>query len=251
MYPDLGHRPVHLVAARLASSFKVPAIDCTRTTASQRRCKGRGGPPALTLRSIAMCRAAAAGEARAAQQGGGRDQHNGSRGAGSQRRELLALATALVGSLELAASPTMSRANALPLPNTGPENVKFRKTASGVKIQDLLDGDGPEAKAGDFVVFNYVCRRANGYYVYSSVDQFSEDAQPVVLPLGQGKMIVGLEELLLGMRPGAKRRALVPPEAGYTSRDLQPQPTEFGPQRALFAHAKEPLFFEVQLLKIK
>eukprot|EP00897_Mesotaenium_endlicherianum_P004441 jgi/Mesen1/4024/ME000212S03060 len=115
----------------------------------------------------------------------------------------------------------------------------------------VVQGSGQPVQEGDVVEYNYVCRRANGYFVYSTVDQFSGDVQPAVSTLGEGKLIKGLEELFVGMRPGGKRRALVPPEAGYTSRDLQPQPSEFGPLRSLFAHASEPLFFEVQLLKVK
>ena len=37
---------------------------------------------------------------------------------------------------------------------------------------------------------------------------------PVTALLGAGQLIPGLEEVLAGMRPGSKRRALVPPSAG-------------------------------------
>lgn len=132
-----------------------------------------------------------------------------------------------------------------------PDLPKFRKTLSGVKIQEVVDGSGPEAKTGDTLEFDFVCRRSNGYFVYSTVDQFNDQSRPAVLPLGTGKIIPGLEEVLAGMRPGGKRRALIPPDVGYTDPSLEPQPKEFGPRRALLSHAKEPLVFEVQLLKIK
>lgn len=132
-----------------------------------------------------------------------------------------------------------------------PDLPRFRKTPNGVKIQEVTDGTGPEAKTGDILEFDFVCRRSNGYFVYSTVDQFNDQSQPVVLPLGTGKIIPGLEEVLAGMRPGGKRRALIPPELGYVDQSFEPLPKEFGPRRALMAHAKEPLVFEVQLLKIK
>ncbi|KAF7816009.1 peptidyl-prolyl cis-trans isomerase FKBP16-1, chloroplastic [Senna tora] len=131
-----------------------------------------------------------------------------------------------------------------------PEVLRTLKLASGVRIQDIVEGEGPEAHGGDLVEFNYVCRRANGYFVYSTVDQFSGESKPVILPLDENQMIEGLKEVLTGMRVGGKRRALVPPSVGYVSENLKPVPEEFGPRRSLFSHAKEPLVFEVQLLKI-
>ena len=42
---------------------------------------------------------------------------------------------------------------------------------------------------------------------------------PVTARLGAGQLIPGLEEVLAGMRPGSKRRALVPPSAGMPQGD--------------------------------
>ncbi|KAL2466890.1 Peptidyl-prolyl cis-trans isomerase FKBP16-1 [Abeliophyllum distichum] len=131
-----------------------------------------------------------------------------------------------------------------------PEVIRTLKLGSGVRIQDILEGEGKEAQEGDLVEFNYVCRRSNGYFVHSTVDQFSGESAPVVLPLDDKQMIKGLKEVLIGMKVGGKRRALVPPSVGYISENLQPIPEEFGPRRSLLSHAKEPLVFEVQLLKV-
>ncbi|KAK7387192.1 hypothetical protein VNO78_27773 [Psophocarpus tetragonolobus] len=131
-----------------------------------------------------------------------------------------------------------------------PEVIRTLKLPSGVRIQDIVEGEGPEAHDGDMVKFNYVCRRANGYFVFSTVDQFSGESKPVILPLDENQMIVGLKEVLTGMRVGGKRRALIPPSVGYVNENLKPIPEEFGPRRSLFSHAREPLIFEVQLLKI-
>ncbi|KAK7301884.1 hypothetical protein RJT34_12761 [Clitoria ternatea] len=131
-----------------------------------------------------------------------------------------------------------------------PDVIRTLKLPSGVIIQDIVEGEGSEAHEGDLVKFNYVCRRANGYFVFSTVDQFSGESKPVVLPLDENQMIVGLKEVLTGMRVGGKRRALIPPSAGYVNENLKPTPEEFGPRRSLFSHAQEPLVFEVQLLKI-
>ncbi|XP_027336568.1 peptidyl-prolyl cis-trans isomerase FKBP16-1, chloroplastic isoform X1 [Abrus precatorius] len=131
-----------------------------------------------------------------------------------------------------------------------PEVIRTLKLRSGVLIQDIVEGEGPEAHDGDLVKFNYVCRRANGYFVFSTVDQFNGESKPVTLPLDENQMIVGLKEVLTGMRVDGKRRALIPPSAGYVNENLKPIPEEFGPRRSLFSHAQEPLVFEVQLVKI-
>ncbi|XP_027336569.1 peptidyl-prolyl cis-trans isomerase FKBP16-1, chloroplastic isoform X2 [Abrus precatorius] len=86
--------------------------------------------------------------------------------------------------------------------------------------------------------------------VLIQVDQFNGESKPVTLPLDENQMIVGLKEVLTGMRVDGKRRALIPPSAGYVNENLKPIPEEFGPRRSLFSHAQEPLVFEVQLVKI-
>ncbi|KZV56340.1 hypothetical protein F511_00337 [Dorcoceras hygrometricum] len=153
-----------------------------------------------------------------------------------------------------------------------PEILRILKLASGVRIQDVVEGQGQEASEGDLVEFNYVCRRSNGYFVHSSVplifvslsinhleflvfsissvDQFSGESSPVILPLDDKQIIKGLKEVLIGMKVGGKRRALIPPSVGYVNETLQPIPEEYGPRRSLLSHAKEPLVFEVQLLKV-
>ncbi|KAF5730442.1 peptidyl-prolyl cis-trans isomerase FKBP16-1 chloroplastic-like isoform X1 [Tripterygium wilfordii] len=140
---------------------------------------------------------------------------------------------------------------AAPLPEMKePEVIRTLKLPSGVRIQEIVEGEGPEAREGDLVQVNYVCRRSNGYFVYSTVDQLSGESMPVILPLDQKETIQGLKEVLVGMKVGGKRRALIPPYVGYINENLKPIPDEFGPRRSLLSHAQEPLVFEVQLLKV-
>ncbi|CAI5526153.1 unnamed protein product [Closterium sp. Naga37s-1] len=112
---------------------------------------------------------------------------------------------------------------------------------------EVYEGQGEAATAGDAVTVHYVCRRSNGYFLASTIDPVGGDADPIDLLLGQGQVIQGLEEAVQGMRAGGKRRVLVPPSLGYVRPDMQPQPKD----RALAAHVKEPLIFEVQLIKVK
>ncbi|CAD5329134.1 unnamed protein product [Arabidopsis thaliana] len=131
-----------------------------------------------------------------------------------------------------------------------PEVIRTLKLPSGVRFQEIIEGEGREAHEGDLVELNYVCRRANGYFVHSTVDQFSGESSPVKLILDENDVIEGLKEVLVGMKAGGKRRALIPPSVGYINETLKPIPEEFGPRRSLLSHANEPLVFEIQLLKV-
>ncbi|PQQ20337.1 peptidyl-prolyl cis-trans isomerase FKBP16-1 chloroplastic [Prunus yedoensis var. nudiflora] len=140
---------------------------------------------------------------------------------------------------------------AAPMPEMmEPQVIRTLKLPSGVRIQEIVEGQGSAANEGDLVEINYVCRRTNGYFVHSTVDQFSGESTPVILPLDEKQIIAGLKEVLLGMRIGGKRRALIPPYVGYINENLKPIPEEFGPRRSLLSHVNEPLIFEVQLLKV-
>ncbi|EXB97664.1 Peptidyl-prolyl cis-trans isomerase FKBP16-1 [Morus notabilis] len=141
--------------------------------------------------------------------------------------------------------------SAAPLPEMKePEVIRTLKLPSGVRIQEIIEGEGPKAREGNTVEINYVCRRSNGYFVHSTVDQFSGESSPVILLLDENQIIRGLKEVLIGMRVGGKRRALIPPSVGYVNENLKPIPEAFGPRRSLLSHANEPLIFEVQLLKL-
>ncbi len=79
---------------------------------------------------------------------------------------------------------------------------------------------GTPAATGDVVSYDYTLRRANGYFIYATIDCGigCGDGTPETATLGKTPLIAGLEELLTGMKPGEKRRALVPPSLGYVRR---------------------------------
>ena len=85
-------------------------------------------------------------------------------------------------------------------------------------------------------------------------------AEPFFFRVGDEGVIPGLSDVVLGMRKGGKRRALIAPRYGYTGDKeftgqpkeltLQPLPPTFATKRQLLNHCNEPLLFEVQLVKI-
>ena len=53
--------------------------------------------------------------------------------------------------------------------------------------------------------------------------------------LGRDPVIKGLEEGLLGMREGGKRRLLIPSELGYQNKQQVPIPRSFGNRQRLYS----------------
>jgi FKBP-type peptidyl-prolyl cis-trans isomerase len=133
------------------------------------------------------------------------------------------------------------------------DSAKYERTASGVVYELISAGSGDEAARGDVVQFHYTLRRANGYFIFATIEcgVGCGDGTPEVATLGKTPLIAGLEELMTGMRPGEKRRALIPPALGYVTSGLLPQPPDFGQRRQVIVHASEPLVFEVRLVKVK
>ena len=84
-------------------------------------------------------------------------------------------------------------------------------TDSGLKYEDLVEGEGPEAKAGQQVRVHYTGWLTDGSKFDSSLDR---DA-PFRFPLGGGRVIRGWDEGVQGMRVGGRRRLTIPPQLGY------------------------------------
>jgi peptidylprolyl isomerase len=141
---------------------------------------------------------------------------------------LFAMATDDAGSPDQIAN---SGANAL-----GGELVaaKERVTPSGLRITDLVIGDGPEAKSGESVSVNYRGTLENGKEFDSS-----DGRGPFSFPLGAGRVIKGWDEGVAGMQVGGKRKLVIPPDLAYGERGaggvIPPNAT---------------LIFEVELLQI-
>jgi peptidylprolyl isomerase len=141
---------------------------------------------------------------------------------------LFAMATDDAGSPDQIAN---SGANAL-----GGELVaaKERVTPSGLRITDLVIGDGPEANSGESVSVNYRGTLANGKEFDSSYGR-----GPFSFPLGAGRVIRGWDEGVAGMKVGGKRKLVIPPDLAYGERGaggvIPPNAT---------------LTFEVELLKV-
>ncbi|MBV2122184.1 MAG: peptidylprolyl isomerase [gamma proteobacterium symbiont of Stewartia floridana] len=84
-------------------------------------------------------------------------------------------------------------------------------TDSGLKIEDLVEGDGQLAESGQRVSVHYTGWLLDGDKFDSSVDR----NQPFEFALGKGMVIRGWDEGVAGMKVGGKRRLTIPPQLGY------------------------------------
>ena len=55
-------------------------------------------------------------------------------------------------------------------PSPAGERAAYVKTPSGLVYEDVNRGEGEPAASGDIAVFEYVMRRANGYFIYGTID---------------------------------------------------------------------------------
>ncbi len=88
---------------------------------------------------------------------------------------------------------------------------KVTTTQSGLKYEDLKEGEGPAAKKGDTVEVHYTGWLTDGKKFDSSVDR----GEPFSFPLGAGRVIKGWDEGVAGMKVGGVRRLTIPPQLGY------------------------------------
>jgi peptidylprolyl isomerase len=106
-----------------------------------------------------------------------------------------------------------------------------------LKTEDIVVGDGAEAKTGDTVSMQYVgVNYADGKEFDASWDR----GQPFTFPLGGGQVIPGWDQGIVGMKVGGRRELIIPPDLGYGS---QGQPPTIKPN--------ETLVFVVDLLDVQ
>lgn len=106
--------------------------------------------------------------------------------------------------------------------------------AAKLEVTDLVVGTGAEATLGKHLKVNYVGTLTNGTQ-FGSSDQDG----PLELDLGQGQVIPGWDQGLVGMKVGGKRKLTIPPSLGYGSQakgSIPPNST---------------LIFQVELLDVK
>lgn len=86
-------------------------------------------------------------------------------------------------------------------------------------VEDIEEGDGAEAQAGDQVSVNYVGVLFDGGEEF---DNSYDRGQPFEFQLGGGSVIPGWDEGVEGMKVGGRRQLVIPPKLGYGAQGSPP-----------------------------
>jgi FKBP-type peptidyl-prolyl cis-trans isomerase FkpA len=85
---------------------------------------------------------------------------------------------------------------------------------SGLVYEDVVEGSGDEARAGQHVSVHYTGWLTDGKKFDSSKDR----NEPFDFPLGARNVIAGWDEGVQGMKVGGTRKLTIPPNLGYGAR---------------------------------
>ena len=116
-------------------------------------------------------------------------------------------------------------------------NGSVNKMKNGLIIEDLVVGDGAEAKDYNKVVVNYTGKLEDGSVFDSSLNP---GRSPFTFTLGAGSVIKGWDQGLKDMKVGGKRRLTIPSDLAYGAS---------GAGSAVPPNAT--LIFEVELLEVE
>uniref|UniRef100_A0A0F7GZ75 peptidylprolyl isomerase n=1 Tax=Erodium trifolium TaxID=337410 RepID=A0A0F7GZ75_9ROSI len=116
------------------------------------------------------------------------------------------------------------------------ENVPMVTTESGLQYKDIVVGSGPSPPVGFQVAANYVAMVPSGQIFDSSLDK----GLPYLFRVGSGQVIKGLDEGILSMKVGGKRRLYIPGPLAF------PKGLTSAPGRPRVAPSA-PVVFDVRL----
>ncbi|PKI45079.1 hypothetical protein CRG98_034541 [Punica granatum] len=111
----------------------------------------------------------------------------------------------------------------------------YVKRDSGLIYRDFQVGQGDCPKSGQQVTFHYVGYNESGRRIDSTYLQ----GAPAKIRMGTNALVPGFEEGIRDMRPGGKRRIIIPPELG----------PPVGP--STFFSSKQFEVFDVELVSIQ
>ena len=102
-------------------------------------------------------------------------------------------------------------------PNTTKPEIDFpgAEAPTELMIEDISEGDGAEAAAGDTISAHYVG------VAHSTGEEFDASwnrGAPLDFRLGVGQVIRGWDEGIVGMKVGGRRRLVIPPHLAYGDR---------------------------------
>lgn len=93
--------------------------------------------------------------------------------------------------------------------------LDVKETAKGVLYIDLAEGSGETAEPGLRVVTGFSTMLDDGLEVDNS-----KESGPLNFRVGSHKAMAGVDDGVVGMRVGGKRRLIIPPELAYGAKGV-------------------------------
>jgi FKBP-type peptidyl-prolyl cis-trans isomerase len=125
-------------------------------------------------------------------------------------------------------------------PDTSGQNsnqpIKNQPSMDTLGIETVKEGTGPAAQNGNAVTVHYTGTLTDGTKFDSSHDR----GTPFSFTLGEGNVIQGWEQGVLGMKVGEQRKLTIPSNLGYGDGGYPP-----------VIPPKATLLFDIELLSIK
>ncbi len=115
------------------------------------------------------------------------------------------------------------------------EAVDNSGNVKNMVIDDIKIGEGAEVKNDDTVSVHYIGTLQDG----TEFDNSNKRGTPFEFTVGDGQVIKGWEEGLVGMKVGGQRILVIPPEKAYGSNGIGPIP------------GNATLVFAIELLEVK
>lgn len=81
-----------------------------------------------------------------------------------------------------------------------------------LQVREIRDGSGAEAVKGSTLTVNYV---GVSWSSGETFDSSWDGGRPITFVLGQGRVIPGWDQGLLGMKEGGRRELVIPPDLAY------------------------------------
>jgi FKBP-type peptidyl-prolyl cis-trans isomerase len=199
--------------------------------------EGQGGPH-ITMKKIRIMAALAATALLIAACGGSSQESEADKFAQTAEQQAKTQAT-----LPAATTPTVTPTKATP--SSGESDIatkpKIPKSSGpapkNLKVEDLIEGKGAAAKSGDKISVRYVGTLYDNGKEFDS--SWKRGKAPFQLTLGQGQVIQGWDQGLVGMKVGGRRRLTIPPDLAYGAQGQPPT-----------IPANSTLVFDVDLTKI-
>ena len=111
-----------------------------------------------------------------------------------------------------------------------------RQPPQYLEIDDLVVGDGDEAKPGTNIDVHYV---GSSLSTGAEFDSSWSRNESFTIPLGAGRVIKGWDQGLVGMKVGGRRKLTIPPHLAYGAASPSP-----------LIKPNETLIFVVDLLAV-